>query len=550
MVITINNEKAERRDCRLFEGGFYKIGDIRIKNSGDCYCINSKYYRIDTKRISFDHRLNEYVLNNQSLVRGIIGFNESEPIIDTFSRIEDEIMVYIEGGDQFILLDEYLVQNNGQYREYLLDGNYYHKSLINAKDFSKKLIPSNDYKSSLNYDSKNELNLFSEYYNNLNPVISSDLNKYSSILKDLSFGIEFETSKGIVPLRVLKKTGLMPLRDGSIPGIEYVTVPMSGAKGIHTLINSVNELKKRTDYNDTCSMHIHIGNIPRTKEFILAFFIMTLKFQDEMFSMFPLYKKYNFDVKRKNYTKPYNQFEFLSELDPKIDDSNIDRNFSVLFNYLHQGNDSFSEFNYNLNNVNYHQSDPNGDQKWNIKKRYYFQNFIPLIFGNKQTIEFRLHTPTYDIDKILGFLFINASLINFTIKNEKDILNNSSMFLNEYKCISNVCYKEIVSLGRDVNMSKLNDFISITIAERKSYVSSISKNGDIIGNENNCGKSTLINWNSLLKGNDAKESLSDWFRIQEKLIIEKHKDGTYSLLRASKLLKELQISYETKLLNL
>ena len=40
-----------------------------------------------------------------------------------------------------------------------------------------------------------------------------------------------------------------------------------------------------------------------------------------------------------------------------------------------------------LDNIISHPSDPNGNQKWNIRPRYLLFNIIPLIFGNKQTIE-------------------------------------------------------------------------------------------------------------------------------------------------------------------
>jgi hypothetical protein len=50
---------------------------------------------------------------------------------------------------------------------------------------------------------------------------------------------------------------------------------------------------------------------------------------------------------------------------------------------------------------------------------------IPLIFGNKQTVEFRIHTPTYDINKIMAFIFLNAILVNYTINNQERILNNT-----------------------------------------------------------------------------------------------------------------------------
>lgn len=55
-------------------------------------------------------------------------------------------------------------------------------------------------------------------------------------------------------------------------------------KGLQCTADILDILKERTEYNDaTCSLHLHLGNIPRTKEFILAFFKVGMKFQDEIF---------------------------------------------------------------------------------------------------------------------------------------------------------------------------------------------------------------------------------------------------------------------------
>jgi len=61
IVTTINNEELPITKCRKFEGGYYKIGENNTENSGDCYLIDSKYYRMETGQIVFDHETKEYV---------------------------------------------------------------------------------------------------------------------------------------------------------------------------------------------------------------------------------------------------------------------------------------------------------------------------------------------------------------------------------------------------------------------------------------------------------------------------------------------------------
>ena len=132
----------------------------------------------------------------------------------------------------------------------------------------------------------------------------------------------------------------------------------------------VKELKYRTDYDHTCSFHLHLGNVPRTASFITTFTKLTLGVQDEIFSMFNLYKKYNFRYKNKNYSAPFDTFKMLSKLDKSINSKNLIENFDTIFTYLSEGH-SIGNYgdNGDLSQVNHHPKDPNGNQKWNIHSR-------------------------------------------------------------------------------------------------------------------------------------------------------------------------------------
>ena len=74
---------------------------------------------------------------------------------------------------------------------------------------------------------------------------------------NFTFGLEFETSQGYVPEDICFRDGLIPLRDGSISGIEYSTVVLSRNEGLALLEQQVESLKKYTDFNKDCSIHIH-----------------------------------------------------------------------------------------------------------------------------------------------------------------------------------------------------------------------------------------------------------------------------------------------------
>ena len=502
-VITIKGEELPISQCRKFNKLYYKLGDINIQNSGDCYLINGKCYREETGLIVYNYSIKEYVILNDNLLQGVVDVADGNLIIGYFNNNTKYSKITDKNGKSHWLYNVEIFNNNKEYRECLSTGNFYHISTLQAWKFNKIEFPNKNYKYSLPYDSKGIIeNNLKNYNENYNPEISQNIKNYAPLLENLSFGLEFETTKGHIPDRVLNQYGLIPLRDGSISGIEYVTVPMEGEKGLQCTVDILKELKKRTSYSDeTCSLHLHLGNIPRTKEFILAFFKVGMKIQDEMFQMFPLYKKYNYHIKNKNYSAPLPTFEILSQLDPIIDSRNIDENFGILYKYLSMGQD-FKSVGNNLENVLSHPADPNGNQKWNVKTRYYLYNILPLIFGNKQTIEFRIHTPTYDVNKILPFIFMNSLIVNFVIRNQKLILNRKN-FINSYGLLD-ILYMQIDQYDIP-NRNKFKDLLYSYIEIRKNYCENQILKGNIVGTESEIPSPIHINW---LKGQETKKKSS------------------------------------------
>ena len=502
-VITIKGEELPISQCRKFNKLYYKLGDINIQNSGDCYLINGKCYREETGLIVYNYSIKEYVILNDNLLQGVVDVADGNLIIGYFNNNTKYSKITDKNGKSHWLYNVEIFNNNKEYREQLSTGNFYHISTLQAWKFNKIEFPNKNYKYSLPYDSKGIIgNNLKNYNENYNPEISQNIKNYAPLLENLSFGLEFETTKGHIPDRVLNQYGLIPLRDGSISGIEYVTVPMEGEKGLQCTADILKELKKRTSYSDeTCSLHLHLGNIPRTKEFILAFFKVGMKIQDEMFQMFPLYKKYNYHIKNKNYSAPLPTFEILSQLDPIIDSRNIDENFGILYKYLSMGQD-FKSVGNNLENVLSHPADPNGNQKWLVKCRYFLYNLVPLIFGNKQTIEFRIHTPTYDVNKILPFIFMNSLIVNFVIRNQKLILNRKN-FINSCGLLD-ILYMQIDQYDIP-NRNKFKDLMYSYIEVRKNYCERQILKGNIVGTESEIPSPIHINW---LKGQETKKKSS------------------------------------------
>lgn len=433
-IKTITGKIADKNNCRLVDGKYYLIGNKNIENSGDIYEINKRFIRFETGRLIFNLTSNSYELVSSSqATKGIVNIVNNEFIYGYF--------IYNVLYDN-ILFDKnntkHIVHRNCQiplqYREEVSSGHYYDISLIPTNKLIKIKYVSRELKESFNYDSKNITESYKKVFEmNYQPDYLNITSSLTTIVNDLSFGLEFETVAGIIPNYKLNSLPLIPLRDGSIRGLEYATLPLQGKLGIQALIDSVKELKKRTEYDESCSLHLHIGNIPRTKEFILAFYKFYSIFSEEIFSMFPLYKTENYNVKKKNYCKPYDFIKLNSLMDNKItDEKSLNENFSILFDYLAEVN-RFSDYNNMLENVDVHPRDPNDNAKWNIIKRYHVVNFVPIIFGNKKTIEFRIHTPTYDLHKIINFILINSMLINYVKENQSSILADYKKTVYSFK---------------------------------------------------------------------------------------------------------------------
>lgn len=485
IVKTIGGLEVEEKLCRFIDGEYYLIGDNKIENSGDIYLINNRYIRFSTDRIVFDHFEQEYKLKNSSLTQGIIGVNGEEVIYGYFTRNDlYNVRVILKDMNEKIAIASNVL--GYLFRERKSDGTFYHISLLEANKFSQLRAISREIKESFPYDSKGSIarvtKSFETYYK---PVVCMNALRIGPALKDYTFGLEFETTAGIIPNNKLNFLPLIPLRDGSISGIEYATIPLQGTIGLQALIDSVDELKRRTSYSDECSLHLHIGGMPRTVEFILAFYKTISLLQNDIFAMFPLYKKYNFGVKRKNYSAPFPFEEINFKMDPVIqwnDKKALAKNFEPLFTYL-SGGIRFEEFNSNLDQIGGHPQDPQGNQKWNIKHRYSFVNLIPLIFGNHQTIEFRIHTPTYDINKIVNFLLINVFIIDYVKLNYKKILNGTDNLSVRRPSLITLLESYVNQIPENCRKMIFNELIHY-ISDRKAITEDITRQKGVVYQEN------------------------------------------------------------------
>lgn len=476
LVTTVKGETVPRGNCRRIDGNFYMIGDPRIKDSGDCYKIGDRYYRADTGYILFDEEEQTYVTSTSDLIKGFIDYKDGEFIEGYFSEnILYNVDIQLSNGENRILFRKEIGEKNREYRFHRERGLFRHIRDFRATSFNAFPYLDPDYKYGLSYNCTDENMQFTIKAHNKSNVISKVVSEeQASLLEDITFGLEFETVSGRIKPDLCAPLGLIPLRDGSIGGLEYATIPLQGHKGLETINLICDKLSESTLYDENCSLHLHLGGLPRDKKHILAMFKMLMVLQDEMYSLFPIYKQYNFGVKRKNYTKPLPVVNILSKLDKKIDSSNLDTNFDTIFSFLSMGMpaNSFGDGSGDLSQITSHPSDPRGTRKWNIRTRYHWVNMIPILFGNKKTVEFRLHTPTEDFHKISSYLYLCAAIILYVRKKCDDILAGV-----HYSNLGDIIY---TAFSKDDNLAyRLNQYIS----NRKDAVYQTHSTGNIKGDE-------------------------------------------------------------------
>lgn len=217
--------------------------------------------------------------------------------------------------------------------------------------------------------------------------------KLAQYCKKLTFGLEFETSLGAVPEELCFRDGLIPLRDGSISGVEYSTIVLKRNSGLSLLAQAVKTLKEHTVFNKDCSLHVHVGGFPLDKNVIFRIYLTCFKLENEIASLVPRYsfQTSKYKSNHKDYCKPLNSY----------------KNFEEMY-YCLVG----TEYKGRLDKP--HPRDVERGHKWNIETRYYGFNFINAIcYGVNKTVEFRFLRPTYNFKKILLWLYIFGAIIKF-----------------------------------------------------------------------------------------------------------------------------------------
>ena len=210
-----------------------------------------------------------------------------------------------------------------------------------------------------------------------------------------TFGVEFETSCGYIPCDRTFIDGLIPLRDGSISGIEYSTIVLNGNDGLNTLKQCMDDLAKYTMFNKECALHIHLGGFPVQQEYIAALAGVQKKLEDSNY-LFTLPEwSFNTELYKangKSYCKKIPMYESFNDLFFNVAGQDFDGSLFLP-----------------------HPRDPERTSKWNIHSRYYGLNLVNMVcYKGPKTVEFRFLRPTDNFKKVYMWLAIFNAQLEFT----------------------------------------------------------------------------------------------------------------------------------------
>jgi hypothetical protein len=451
LVTTVTGKQLLRNQCRYINREYYEI-DV------DCFFMqDGRWHRINNGKIEFDHEVETYVLVDQSrLIQGVVGVDEKGNIKHGHFTPNPSKNVVL---NDRVCISEKILEGK-DIEEEISTGYYYTIGEKSSAKLRQKGIR-NRYSFPLDHNASFRISQFSESYNKFKAPQTKDACKYSKELTDKTFGFEFETSNGFIPERKLYSHGLIPLRDGSlrhdgIEPFEFTTIPLKGNDGVNNIVNIAELLNKYTEINKQCALHVHIGGYKQSAEFVVGFHRLMLRIQDELYSMFP--KNYRFTsengFKQKDYCAPIKNIKILKN-------GSVVDNFLKIHNFYCNGMESFKGF-----GATAHPMDRDQRHKWQIDLRYYLVNIVPFIWGGSGTIEWRLHSPTLNVDKIINWLFITNGILAFTEKNKK--------FLAEFNDLRDINLASILSsVYSDELSAKLINYISW----RKNYMTLIDPQG-------------------------------------------------------------------------
>lgn len=226
-----------------------------------------------------------------------------------------------------------------------------------------------------------------------------------------TFGVEIETSNGVVSNDDRYDYNWACVDDGSIDGGEYVTGIFKGDKGFKELKGICKALESSNhEVDEKCGLHVHIGDAHFNKRFSILSIMLGCQLEDELFAMLPPSRQNNSYCRKikKGFSKT-NMLNGVKQLGRYVfGDTNNDKEQNQLSTgacYLNK-------------KINRKQ-----DREKYCDNRYVWLNLVRCNQAtDSPTIEFRQHSGTITYDKIKNCILICMSFVNFVENHQRRII--------------------------------------------------------------------------------------------------------------------------------
>ncbi len=207
--------------------------------------------------------------------------------------------------------------------------------------------------------------------------------------KSYTFGVEIETSYGLMPSYIRDNFNFKCVYDGSLKddaghahGGEYVSGVLKGDKGFEHLKDFLYQASRRCQINAKAGVHVHIGVNP-TSDLIVHLYKLSLCVQDELYKLIPYNRRGSAHCKYLDSFK----FDFNNILGKDDYNNRIDEYYSII--YQHYSGKGYKPGS-SLNKLNYHPKGQNGKCNYDQHSpRYCWLNLIPAMFQRKGSAEIR-----------------------------------------------------------------------------------------------------------------------------------------------------------------
>lgn len=244
-----------------------------------------------------------------------------------------------------------------------------------------------------------------------------------------TFGVELEVNRGNIPFwMAARKYNISCIRDGSLNsgegGAEYVTGILVGDNGLKHLQEICQLLSHRCTVDRSCGMHIHLGGINFSNEFIVNSYKLALLLEDEIFSTLPKSRRENAYCKRLKKFK-FNEISSLSLIESEIA---LQEDYNMIFKYISYEKINNPTFEYNKGTQ--HPMGPKCGYNHDTP-RYCWLNFVPAMFdtrGNKSySLEVRNHQGTTSFIKARNWLLFFMGFMAFVERHPQEIKDGITM---------------------------------------------------------------------------------------------------------------------------